>query len=146
MTAILKILVNRVVLGCCHSRIISESAVGIFLTSGGNEGNCHLQLTELCLNHITVMLFYDIICSLKAICRPHETERCWYLTTRNNMPFNSNACLTREKDIRYGTSLKNSTDNLHTAMALNKCQILSAVCTEELLHPICPHESEEPGD
>lgn len=61
------------------------------------------------------------------------------------MPFKSDARLPRERDIRYGTSLKNSTDNLHTAMALDKCQILSAVCTEQLLPPICPHESEEPG-
>ena len=59
------------------------------------------------------------------------------------MPFNSNVRLTREKDIRYGTSLKNSTDNLHTAMPLNKCQILSAVCSVEPLHPICPNGSEE---
>ena len=84
-----------------------------------------------------------IICSLKAICQASETERSWYLTTRRNMPFNSNVRLTREKDIRYGTSLKNSTDNLHTAMPLNKCQILSAVCSVEPLHPICPNGSEE---
>lgn len=31
-------------------------------------------------------------------------------------------------------------------MALDKCQTLSAVCTQELLHPICPHESDEVGD
>lgn len=118
----------------------------LFLIPKKNEGNVQAQLTVLKqnINHqSSVMSLYDIICSLKAICQSCETERRWYLTTRNNVPFNSNVWLTREKDIRYGTSLKNSTDNLHTAMALNKCQTLSAVCSEELLHPVRPNASEE---
>lgn len=117
-----------------------------FLIPKKNEGNVQAQLTVLKRNinhHTPLMSLHDIICSLKAICQSCETERRWYLTTRNNVPFNSNVWLTREKDIRYGTSLKNSADNLHTAMALNKCQTLSAVCSEEPLHPVRHSASEE---
>lgn len=98
-------------------------------------------------HHITLISLgdkaYFIVCSLTAICQPSETERSWSLTTRRNMPFKSNVSLTCEKVIRYGTSLKNSTDNLHTVMPLNKCQILSAVSSVEPLHSICPNGSEE---
>lgn len=95
------------------------------------------------------MSFDDIqytVCSLTAICQSSETEWSWYLSTTSNMPFKSNIRLTRERVIRYGTSLKNSTDNLHSAMPLNKCQMLSAVCSVEPLHPVCSNGSEEPWE
>lgn len=80
-----------------------------------------------------------IIFSLKPICHSQEKEKCWYWTTRNNMPFRSNTQLTRKKEIRYGTRLKKkkATDNLHTAMLPTKCQTLSAFCPVEYCPPSC---------
>lgn len=90
----------------CVSCDVSELAViGIVLLFDRNKGNVNPQLAKLDLvnvnHHTAVMSLDDIICSLKAICQSGETERCWYLTTRNNMPFNSNVWLTREKDITF---------------------------------------------
>lgn len=115
----------------------------VFVLINRNKRFVNPHLTKLKLMnvniHRTVMSLSDM-CNLPYSHFPVQWIRKKLISNyKTKHAFQLNVRFTIEKDIRYGTSLKNSTDNLHTAMPLNKCQILSSVCSVEALHQICPN-------